>query len=437
MQNLQNMSINPESDEFAAYLDSLNPQPNYTSAPPPQVQPSILPAPVENAAPAPVVVPMGPPSSLAAPQPPPSSQGKSVSDTVQAAIKNKYGYPDGMDADSLADAQSAQNQNQFAANFGKAINQMAGGIARVAPPQTPVFDEMSKNAGLPVDQLMQQRKGFQDEMTLKEKQEDLDPDSAKAAIWRKSLGDLASQVGLSKTDLSSMNVNDLKAFASGPEEFAAKLQNQKQMKEIQLESIRANKELAQSQKASQQQNQAMQQTTQLLESARGNPAAAQAERDLYSADKADSLMNLYGDPNKLSQQQVNLLAQEVGKMASGGSPSMHELQGISSNAVTGQMAAFAGRLENHPTAANAAAWVQQYKDYTDALKADAKKIIQDKYGRVIEGRKAQLGDDNYQALKSQYLDRFKSGSSSQVPGSLPPNVDQDAVTAEMKRRGLM
>jgi hypothetical protein len=161
-------------------------------------------------------------------------------------------------------------------------------------------------------------------------------------------------------------------------------------------------------KASDAQNKALMQTQTLLESARGNPAAAQAEKDIYAADKANSLATMYGDPNQLSMPQVKLLASEIGKIAAGGVSSQHELEGITPNTLVGKMSGYVSQLTNNPTPANAAAFVKQYQDYTGALKKDAQKVIKDKYGRVIDARRSQLGDDNYQSLKSNYLERFGS-----------------------------
>jgi hypothetical protein len=163
-------------------------------------------------------------------------------------------------------------------------------------------------------------------------------------------------------------------------------------------------------KATTQQNQAVQSVTQLLESARGNPAAAQAEKDLYSAQKANTLMNMYGDPNQLSMPQVRLLASEVAKIASGGVPGAHELDGITPSSLTGKLSEITSKLTNKPTPANAAAFVKQYQDYTKGLTADAQKVIKDKYGRVIDVNKSRLGDENYKNLKANYIDRFDAQS---------------------------
>lgn len=155
-----------------------------------------------------------------------------------------------------------------------------------------------------------------------------------------------------------------------------------------------------------EQNKTYDKVTNQLEQMRGNPALQQAEKDIYASEKANTLATMYGDPNKLTQPQVNLLVSEVGKIAQGGSPSMHELDGLTPSTVTGALATAYGRLNNEPTPANAAAFVKQLQDYSKGVKKDAQKVINDKYGRVINSYKSRLTDEQNQNLKSNYLDRF-------------------------------
>lgn len=173
----------------------------------------------------------------------------------------------------------------------------------------------------------------------------------------------------------------------------------------------AAKDTARQDKLDKNQKDAYFQTSQLLETARGNPAVAQAEKDIYAADKAKSLANLYGDPNKLSPQMSQLLASEVAKIASGGSPSIHELEGLTPTTLQSGLAGITQKLTNDPTPANAGAFIKQYQDYANALTRDAQKTISDRYGRILESRKPYLGDEGYGNLKAQYLDRFKQPES--------------------------
>jgi hypothetical protein len=162
------------------------------------------------------------------------------------------------------------------------------------------------------------------------------------------------------------------------------------------------------------QNKSKQESIQLLESARGNPAASQAERDLYATSKMNSLVNLYPDPNKMPLTQVRLLSAEVGKIAQGGSPTMDELKGINPNNISQKFAGVMQNFSNEPTPANAGAFINELKKYSDSLSGDAQKVIEDKYGRIIESKKSDMGDDNYNTLKSQYIDRFKNQQQTRI-----------------------
>jgi hypothetical protein len=164
------------------------------------------------------------------------------------------------------------------------------------------------------------------------------------------------------------------------------------------------RQLQRDQMGAQKQNQALQQTQSILESARGNPAVAQAQKDLYAAQKFESLVNLYGDPNRLNPQQVQLAASEVGKIATGGVPTSHELQGLNQATLPSGIASLAQAAFNHPQGAEAGAFVKALGDYVSSLKKDAQGVIKEKYGRVIETRRGQLGEQHYNDLKAQYLD---------------------------------
>lgn len=179
------------------------------------------------------------------------------------------------------------------------------------------------------------------------------------------------------------------------------------------------------------QNQSMQQTVQLLESARGNPAVGQAEKDIYAVNKLDSLVNLYGDPNKLNPAQVQLVATEVAKIASGGVPSIHELQGLNPSTISSGLAKLAQTVTNKPTPANAGAFVKAMQDYGVSLKKDAQSVIQDKYGRVIESKRRSLTPEDYQSLNDQYISRFSESKKSAAPETRV----MDGVTYEKVQGG--
>jgi hypothetical protein len=184
----------------------------------------------------------------------------------------------------------------------------------------------------------------------------------------------------------------------------AQKQAEMQEKKSEFSQREKDRQLQREQMGGQKQNQALQQTQSILESARGNPAVAQAQKDIYAAQKFESLVNLYGDPNKLNPQQVQLAASEVGKIATGGVPSVHELQGLNQATLPGELASLAQAALNHPQGAEAGAFVKALGDYVSSLKKDAQNVVKEKFGRVIETRRGQLGEQHYKDLKSQYLD---------------------------------
>ncbi len=160
------------------------------------------------------------------------------------------------------------------------------------------------------------------------------------------------------------------------------------------------------------QDQALGQITGQLESARGNPEVSQALKDRYASSKATTLYNKYPNPDQMSPQEIHFLVGEVGKIATGGTPSMHELDGINPNAIPQRFASIIQQFRNAPTAANAGAFLKNYKDYADELSKNAEQVINNKITRVIESNKSRLGDQNYQSLKNQYLKPPETSSAS-------------------------
>lgn len=241
-----------------------------------------------------------------------------------------------------------------------------------------------------------------------------------------NIGAISQAFGaIAPKDLSTSNAMQAEALAKNSPELAAAAQTQQKFEEDPKQALERTKgrfevakaEALSGRKQATAQDKSLQSTQQLLESARGNPAAAQAEKDIYAADKAKSLVNMYGDPNKLSMPQVHLLAAEIGKIAAGGATTQSELQAITPDTLKGRMSKYVSNLTNNPTPANAGAFVKQFQDYSEALTKDAQKVIQDKYGRIIESRKGQLGDTNYKALQDNYINRFKNNQAPSGEGS--------------------
>ncbi len=220
-------------------------------------------------------------------------------------------------------------------------------------------------------------------------------------------GDKAAANALRNMDVSGMTSAQAMDFYKGLSQTDYKdvLNNQAADKRLKYQADRADQLQARQEKL--QSDKQYSDVQHQLEQTRGNPSVQQAEKDLYAADKADSLANIYGDPNKLSPAQVQLLASEVGKIAAGGVPTQHELDGLTPDTVNGKLAKIKERFLNEPTAANAGEFVKQYQDYTKALRKDAQKVVNDRYGRILDSNRGRLSDEGYQTLQDQYLNRFE------------------------------
>jgi hypothetical protein len=161
--------------------------------------------------------------------------------------------------------------------------------------------------------------------------------------------------------------------------------------------------------AGKNQSHAMQAARQMIESSRGNQAVQQAEKDLYASSKLKSLFDKVGDLDKLSPEMSNLAVLEVAKMASGAAPDDHMLKMLDPSAYKGALAKAWEKVSNNPSPANAGAFLKQYKDYADSMTEDARSLITDRYGRIIDSAEDDIGKDNAEKLRDVYLRRFDKG----------------------------
>lgn len=335
------------------------------------------------------------------------SQSKSPDSSQKQAMQsvlNQGGFTDNT-VEGLKAVQDQSRKDQALDGVMRAVNQISSGIYGMGHTGAKPADLSDSNKFY--DQQDALAKQGVTDFSSRGEQEKNDPNSAISAQARSFAGPLLAKLGMKMPE--NVSYSALEKLNPQLTKMADLQESQKARHEdlaLKYAMLNQNKQDKATAKSSSDQDKALLSTNQLLESARGNPAAAQAEKDIYSADKAKSLANLYGDPNKLNPAMVQLLSSEVAKIAAGGAPTMHELEGLTPQTIRSRLASQTEKLTNNPSPANAAAFVKQYQDYADALTNDAKKVIQDKYGRVIESRKKQLGSDNYDTLKQQYINRF-------------------------------
>lgn len=179
------------------------------------------------------------------------------------------------------------------------------------------------------------------------------------------------------------------------------------------------------------QGQYLNQTQQILESAKGNPEVSQALKDRYAANKLNKLIG--GDPDKLNPQQVQLALGEMGKIATGGVPTIEELKHLRQDTIPSWLAEAAQKWTNSPSPANQGAFLKLYQNYANQLSEDANGVIENKYKRVLQTRKRVLHPDDYASLKAQYFDPLDGSSGSGGGGFKMPSTSD--IDAELARRG--
>lgn len=151
-----------------------------------------------------------------------------------------------------------------------------------------------------------------------------------------------------------------------------------------------------------EQDRSAQKVQSLLESARGQPDVSQALKDKYAISKANDLSNRYSDPNKMTNQEVNLLVSELGKVATGGVPNHTELQGLTPDTLKTKFGSIVSKLTSNPTPANAGSFVKMYKNYLNDIGNSANQILEKKVTRILETNKKHIGEENYNNFKEQY-----------------------------------
>lgn len=334
------------------------------------------------------------------------------------------------DKQDLADAQKQAFRNQQASSIGRVGATLAHALAGAkGDVDSKPFDELDAQSQQPVADMQARQaygaKSLQDLQARIQTQDaaaGADPNSDESTQLRAIYRPLYEKAGLDPKVLDNVGATFMRTYAQQPLEAIDKMKSQETQKAIQLELTRARLEQAQQNR----QTTAYNATVQQLETGRGQPVVQKAENDIYAAQKANTLVAMApgGDPNNLSESQVHMLYNDIGKIASGGQPQQSELNFITPSTLVGKMSKVYSDFKNAPTAANAGAFIRQAKQYADGLTKDAQNVITDRYSRVIGSKASQFSPDQVATLKTQYQDRFKQianqGLNPKSSQALPP-----------------
>lgn len=385
-------------------------------------------------------VPVNPEEGMGIPQPSLPMQTLQQSSTqepktlgredVMAQLRKKYGLDQDQNKDALKSAQLRSGIATTLGNISAGARQAGMGMAGL--PYTPDKEQEARYAAMakqPMEQYLQKKalgqEGLANESKVQqvaESEQANDPKSQLSVATQHMYAKLLAGSGMTAeqmSDLRGMSASEINQYGKSPMEVAAKLKELLLAKQMQTEALKYKADTSATGKetsSSDKRNEALEKDTRTsLEQMRGNPAVQQAEKDLYSTRKIDSLANLYPDPNNLSKTQVSLLANELGKVASGGVPSAAELAALTPDTYKSQFSGVISTFLNKPTAANAGEFIKQYTDYAKALRKDAQTEIKDRYGRIVNTRKKDFRPEFAKSIEDEYVNRFnKSEPSTQA-----------------------
>jgi hypothetical protein len=261
------------------------------------------------------------------------------------------------------------------------------------------LDQAIKTQDQPLTDINTQRDEYKKFLSNKDEREKNDPNSSVSKTMRDALAGMGVKIPENAT---YAGMEKLAPQLMKNKEFQMKLEEMK----LKREELGIAKQSAGSAKASAQQNAALTKTQQMLESMRGDKAVQQAGVDLYSAQKANELFSQFPDPNKIPANMVHLLQAEIGKIASGASPTLEMMKSLENPTVQAKMSKVISNFSNNPSPANAGAFLKQYKTYLDGMTDTSKKVIKEKYGRIINVNKSHLHPDDVSNLEQEYMHRF-------------------------------
>ncbi len=138
-----------------------------------------------------------------------------------------------------------------------------------------------------------------------------------------------------------------------------------------------------------------------LENFRGNQAAQQASKDVYSAGKALELVS-DRDPNELTTQDLTLLSNEIGKIASGGIPGEHGVQAMMPNTMRTKYAEMQSFLSGKPSDAEAGEFVKRNMKYLKGMVGESKKVLKTYRNSIAKGYKGRVSQTDYDEAVNDY-----------------------------------
>lgn len=301
----------------------------------------------------------------------------------------------GQSQDQLQGAQQQRNQLQLLAQLGQAGSTLGQALTPLAPKQdySSFWKTLEQQSQQPISDVANKQameKGvLQQQMLLgqaKTEMNQTDPNSAAS----RTLRDLIKKEVPSLQVDDSMSYNDLAKL----EPSLARMASAKQALAMRMDALKT--------KGEEKQANALKDTQQMIETARGAKDIQNARETTRLIDNAKSLLAEYPDLNKMPAAQVSLFAQEMAKIAKGGVAGESEVRDIMPHSVASTVMKGLSQIENEPTGAQLSAFLKEYNPYLDTIKKNSQKLITDRTDRILKVQAPRLGTSNVQLMRDVY-----------------------------------
>lgn len=351
-------------------------------------------------------------------------------DPVKALLDKIYGA-DGND-DALKRAQEMQRQQLIGAQFQRAGNTFANALSKGAFHADDSFaNSMEKNASLPVEQILQQRKGQMDKLDMGVKLSDLndkqllrDPNSAVSSAYRSFAAQAAPKLA-NDPNFKNLDAEGVKQLLPGID-----MMMKTEMLKLQKQTLLQNHQEDKWNKAEQDLGKGIEG----LYSPRG--AAGRAAVIKQSADRLLGYAAQFANRNDLTKQEVELLVKDMGQIMSGGVATEGSSKRIMPATLESSFKDLIQRATNNPTGANLSEFVKRLENSAKVMRNEADKYESTHVNNLVDMYQRSLRPDTYKALKTKYnggeVDGGSAGgASSSAPASGKVRVTNGAETYDI------
>lgn len=340
-------------------------------------------------------------------------------DYLSGLLKNMYGP--GLQDSDLKAAQQARDNTNLVANLSKAGATIGGALARINP-QTGVQDELIKNSGQGIQDIMDRRAAMNQNFDMGIKLADF-KDKAAMNDAASPLSAAARAMLISAVPKYANDPNVANMSYNGITKLQPLIDTQLKAAAAKLEKERF---LADKQEKTYNQNEQKTQTM-LNQVLGGRGAAGRAE---IGGQQIDRIIALSNNKNA-TPQEFQILANDLDAAIKGGTGTTGGAAKIVPATLESEWAKAKQFLTSNPTNAGLDAFRERFKQIAVQMRQEMQKAKDFHINNTIEANKNSLRPTDYAAFRTRYnLDPTAQGGAS--AGS---PFDASAALAELQKRG--